>query len=429
MSDDNLSYLYGLTRDGIKLGLAVTREFSNYLEYPEKKFKSIHIAGTNGKGSVSAFVYNTLHQKYSAGLYTSPHLLKFNERIVVNNEMITDDEINYFVSKNRNFIDAMAAKKMRPTFFETTTLMAFDLFARKNVEYAAVEVGLGGRLDSTNIVMPEVSVITQIGYEHFDRLGCSIDSIAMEKGGIIKKRKPTVVLETKPEAVRVLKRICDLRDSKYISVETNSKITDLESNLNGTSFTLITTNEEYNIETRLIGQFQAKNIATAVLSLENSGADGLKKTDIERGILSTKWPGRMNIIRRNPMVMVDAAHNPPAADALQIALSKLTPLKPLLVVGMLSDKDQYSYLRALRRLSDRIIFTTPNEPLRSLPAQMLSNISNGIFEYSEVIPDPMEAYRRACEISDFVLVTGSIYLISDIIEYENKGKIEFLQKA
>ena len=129
------------------------------------------------------------------------------------------------------------------------------------------------------------------------------------------------------------------------------------------------------------------------------------------------------------MVMVDAAHNPPAADALQIALNKLTPLKPLLVVGMLSDKDQYSYLRALRRLSDRIIFTTPNEPSRSLSAQTLSNISNGVFEHSEVIPDPIEAYRKAREVSDFVLVTGSIYLISEIIEYENKGKIEYFQKA
>ena len=426
---DNLSYLYGLTRDGIKLGLTVSREFSDYLGNPERKFKSIHIAGTNGKGSVSAFIYNILSQKYRAGLYTSPHLLKFNERIVVNKEMITDEEINDFVSKTRDFIESMRLKQKRPTFFEATTLMAFDLFEMKNVEYAAVEVGLGGRLDSTNIVTPEVSVITQIGYEHYDRLGCSIDSIAFEKGGIIKKGKPAVVLESKPEAVKVLRRICDLRDSRYISVETNSKITDLESNLNGTSFTLTTPNEKYDIETRLIGQFQARNIATAVLALENSGADRLKKADIERGILSTKWPGRMNIIRRDPMVMVDAAHNPPAADALQIALNKLTPLKPLLVVGMLSDKDQYSYLRALRRLSDRIIFTTPNEPSRSLPAQTLSNISNGVFEHSEVIPDPIEAYRKAREVSDFVLVTGSIYLISEIIEYENKGKIEYFQKA
>lgn len=429
MSDKNIQFLYDLTRNGVKLGLAVTSEFSKHLGNPEMKFRSIHVAGTNGKGSVSAFAYHILKQKYSTGLYTSPHLLRFNERIVVNDKMISDEEIDDFVSNNMNFIESMSKNERKPTFFETTTIMGYDYFARKNVDYAVVEVGLGGRLDSTNIIVPEVSVITQIGYEHYDRLGCSIDSIAAEKGGIIKEGRPVVISETKPEAVRVFKRICDLRNSPYIDVDSNSKIVDLESNLNGTSFKLITERGEYNLETHLIGHFQARNIATAVLAIEHSGADRLTTSDIERGILETKWPGRMNIIRRKPLVMVDAAHNPPAANALQIALSRITPLKPLIVVGMLSDKDQFSYLRVLRKISDRIIFTTPDEPARAVPAQTLSDISNGIFTHAEVIPDPIEAYRRACEISDFILVTGSIYLISAIMAHEMNGKLEYLRSS
>ncbi len=429
MDNDNLRFLYGLTRNGIKLGLSVTREFSEHLGNPDRRFKTIHVAGTNGKGSVSAFSYNILRRKYSTGLYTSPHLLSFNERIVVDDSTITDEDIEQFVSKNRAFIEKMNEMGKIPTFFETTTVMGFDYFAKRNVEFGVVEVGLGGRLDSTNIIIPEVSVITQIGYEHFDRLGCSIDSIAAEKGGIIKEGKPVVISETKPEAVRVLRRICDLKNSQYIDVDSNSKILDLESNLNGTSFTLVTDRAEYHIETKLIGQFQARNIAAAVLAVEHSGAEGLSEHDVEHGILSTKWPGRMNIIRKNPIVMVDAAHNPPAANALQISLSKMTPMKPLIIVGMLSDKDQYSYLRVLRRISDRVIFTTPDEPLRAVPAQTLSSIASGIFPHAETIPDPLEAYRRACDISDFILVTGSIYLISAVMDYETKGKLEFVRNS
>ena len=164
MIEETLDYLYGLKREGIKLDLEATREFANHLGNPEKNFKNIHVAGTNGKGSISSYTYNILRQKYDTGLYTSPHLIDFNERFIFNKEMISNDYIASFINENRKYIEELGIKKRNPTFFETTTVMAFKYFSDKKADYASVEVGLGGRLDSTNIVNPEISIICQIGY-------------------------------------------------------------------------------------------------------------------------------------------------------------------------------------------------------------------------------------------------------------------------
>lgn len=183
----NLDYLYNLKRAGIKYDLTVMREFADMLGHPERDFRSIHITGSNGKGSTSAFIYSILRQKFSVGVYTSPHLERFNERIIVDNEEVPDEYIDGFIEKYRPKFDELSKVNRNPTFFEVTTMMAFQYFKDRKVDYASVEVGLGGRLDATNIIMPEVSVIAQVGYEHADKLGCSLTSIAYEKAGIIKE--------------------------------------------------------------------------------------------------------------------------------------------------------------------------------------------------------------------------------------------------
>lgn len=425
MLSDDLDFLYGLYREGIKLDLSMTKEFSRRLGNPEDSFKSFHIAGTNGKGSTSAYIYNTLMRKYSTGLYTSPHLIRFNERIIARREPITDNEISDFINENRELVADLSKENRNPTFFEATTIMAFKYFASKGVDYASVEVGLGGRLDSTNILTPEVSIITQVGYEHADKLGCSLTSIAMEKAGIIKPGVPVVLGDSKKEVVDTVRKQAEARGSDFLHVPKLASITGLQQDLNGSRFLLTTPKKEYNITTGLIGKFQPINIATAVIALENSGVPGITKREVEAGIKNTKWPGRMDIIRKDPIVMVDGAHNPPAANALKLSIKELDIKSPLLLVGMLSDKDSFSFLRIMREISDRIVFTSPGEPTRDVKPEKLKDVSSSIFKNSKVIEDPIDAYNYAVENSEFVLVTGSLYLVGAIMKHQNSPVMPF----
>lgn len=418
MLQSELAYLYGLYREGIKLNLSVTKEFSRRLGQPEDSFKTFHVAGTNGKGSTSALLYNILMRKNSAGLYTSPHLVNFNERILANRDQISDEEIVDFVRDNKDTIEKLSLENRNPTFFEATTVLAFEHFAKKKLDYACVEVGLGGRLDSTNIVTPEVSVITQVGYEHSDKLGCSLTSIAGEKAGIVKNGIPVVLGDSKREVIETVRRIAESRNSDFIHAPTLTEVAEVEKDLSGTRFILKTPEREYKISTVMIGGFQPSNIACAVLAIENSCASSLPRTDIEKGVFNTKWPGRMDIVRRNPTVMVDGAHNPPAANALRISLKELGVKEPTLLLGMLSDKDSFSFLRVMREVSGKAIFTTPPEPTRAVSPEKLNSISGGIFRDPLLIQDPIEAYEKALSNSDFVVVAGSLYLAGAIMEYE-----------
>ena len=414
----DLDYLYGLYREGIKLDLSVTREFAELMGNPQNNFRSFHIAGSNGKGSTSAYIYNILMEKEHTGLYTSPHLIKFNERIIAGREPISDEEIIKFIQGNRNLIEELSAKDRNPTFFEASTIMAFKHFADKKVKYASIEVGLGGRLDSTNIIEPEVSVITQVGYEHADKLGCSLTSIAGEKGGIIKPGKPVILGDTKREVIETVRSIAESRNSPFIHSPSVCRITELEQNIYGSRFNLATPTSEYKIETPMVGRFQPGNICTAILAIENSDVESFSENEIEKGISRTRWPGRMDIIRKDPLVMVDGAHNPPAANALRISMEALKVKPPTLLLGMLSDKDAFSFLRIMQKVSDRVIFTTPDEPTRAIPAGSLAKMADGIFKDPLVIDNPLEAYEKAIATSDFVLVAGSLYLIGAIMEHE-----------
>jgi dihydrofolate synthase/folylpolyglutamate synthase len=421
MIDKELDYLYNLKREGIKLDLTATRDFANHLGNPENKFKVIHIAGTNGKGSIASYVYNILRQKYKTGMYTSPHLLDFNERIIMDLNAIPDSYIIDFVNSNRNYIENLATKYRNPTFFETTTVMAFKYFADNNADYAAIEVGLGGRLDSTNIVTPELSIIAQIGYEHYQRLGCSLTSIAHEKGGIIKTGKPVVLLDDKPEVVAEIKKIADIRNSKLVKISDYCSINDLKFNLDGMSFILQTPLEEYNIHTSNLGLFQIKNISTAVASLETLTEGSPGKNAIEKGIMESRWPSRFEVISREPLVIMDSSHNPPAANALVETFSTFVDKKPVLLIGMLDDKDYFSYMSILRKLSDSVILTTPDEPSRSLSPDSIAAGIGHMFPNIKIIEDPVEAYNFAIQNYDCVLVTGSMYLVGVLKKYLNSS--------
>lgn len=410
----------------MKFDLDIMKSFSEAVGHPERKFRTIHVAGTNGKGSTSAVIYNILRQSRPTGLYTSPHLVKFNERIILDREQIGDSYIIDFIRENREKIMELSRSNRNPTFFEATTMMAFQYFADRGAEYASVEVGLGGRLDSTNIVMPEISVITQVGYEHADKLGCSLTSISTEKGGIIKEGVPVVLLDEKPEVVKTVEKLSSLRNSRLIKVGEESSISSLTMDEYGTSFELRTPMDSYNLKTNMLGEFQAGNIATAVLAVENSGVTGIGKKEIEKGIMETRWPGRLEIISDSPKVVLDSSHNPPAATTLVRSFKKIFSGKPLLVVGMLTDKDSYSYLSSIKSLSDEIIFTSPKEEKRAWDPEKIDRLYGDKFRDHMVIKDPIEAYEYATAKSNFVLVTGSMYLVGLIKEYKEGNVMPFM---
>ena len=425
MESENLKFLYGLSREGIKLDLAVTREFAGRLGNPQDEFRSFHVAGTNGMGSTSAFIYNILMRKYHTGLYTSPHLRAFNERIIFDRQMVPDSYIEEFVDSNHGAIVQLGQDRRNPTFFEITTLLAFKYFTDMKAQYASVEVGLGGRLDSTNILKPAVSVITHIGYEHADKLGCSLTSIAGEKGGIIKPGIPVILNDQKPEVVQTIRKLCEVKNSRLIPAWEAADVRDLQMNEDGTRFTLETQKAEYKISSTMLGRFQVDNIVSSILAVEQISDLKITRPQIEKGISTTRWPARMDVIRSSPKVMVDCAHNPAAANALARSFSEMGLREPLMVIGMLSDKDSYSYLRAIGRISKRVIFTSPNEPLRALPPGKLAEMGKGIFASIKVEPEPIRAYEIAKEDSDFVLVTGSMYLVGTIMDYEKVPVMPF----
>ncbi len=412
----DLAFLYGLKREGIKLDLDIMKEFAPNLDNPQDKFRSFHIAGTNGKGSVSSYIYNILNQAYSTGLYTSPHLVKFNERILLDREFIPDSFMEAFMSRNIATILRLQGVNRNPTFFETTTLMAFDFFAKEKAEYASVEVGLGGRLDSTNIITPVTSVICNIGYEHFDRLGCSIDSIAFEKGGIVKKGIPFVLADSKPDTVRTMKRISEIRNSKMHRVQDYTTASNVTVGLHGLEFDLKGMNDEYHITSRMLGEHQILNIRTAVLAMEVSGTERIDVKAIEKGISRSIYPGRMEVISESPFTLIDCAHNPPAARTLVTSYKRMFSQKTALLIGMLSDKDWYTFARTMSEIADDVVFTTPDEEERALDPEKFDHYCGSFFKSSKVIANLEEAFEYMKNKYDRILITGSIYLIGKIKE-------------
>jgi dihydrofolate synthase/folylpolyglutamate synthase len=410
LKDENLNFVYALKREQIKYDLNVMKDFDHDFHNPHKDYKKIHITGSNGKGSVSNMIFNVLRIKAKTGLYTSPHLVRFNERIFCQNNFISDSEIEQYLNMYKEYIATGLKLKRNPTFFEVTTEMAFQYFKDMSVDYASIEVGLGGRLDATNIITPEISVITRINYEHTDRLGTTLAEIATEKGGIIKEGIPVVVGEDKPEPLKVLTRIADKKNSKLIKSYEYAKITGSKYSKTGSNLWITTPTDEYEITINLPGLFQTDNVKTVITALENLNGN-VTKDQIQKGIANSRWPGRMDIVKTNPLVMLDSSHNPSAAQVLSKSIMEIFNEKPLLVVGMLSDKDHYSYLQNISQCSDSIILTTPNEPERKMDPKKLKVIAQRTFKNVEVIEDPWEAYNHALKLSNFIVVTGSMYLI------------------
>ena len=413
-----LNYIHGTLKFGSKLGLENISVLLSRLGNPHKSFRVVHVAGTNGKGSVTAMITNMLHAGgYKVGMFISPYLERFTERIQVGMEEIPEEELGRITGIVKEQVDNMLAEgKNHPTEFEIVTAIGFYYFAECKVDYAVVEVGLGGRLDSTNVVDPEVSVITSISYDHMDILGDTLSQIAFEKGGIIKENKPVVSYPQPREAEKVLGDLALNRHAPYYRVlpeQTVLRQSDFERQVFDFSFG----ERVYsNISIKLPGAHQLLNAATALTAVMVLMEGGLKLDSraVYDGMAKTRWPGRMEKVGENPLVILDGAHNASGAEVLRDALERYFSGRRIhMVFGMLSDKDVEGVAGKLCPIAYRIIATRPDSPRALDPGKLAGKIAR-FNSRVEICEDIAEAVRKALDTTpadDIILISGSLYLI------------------
>jgi dihydrofolate synthase/folylpolyglutamate synthase len=437
---ESVGYLFSLGRElaaptqaaAAKFNLENITTLAGALGDPEKKYASVHIAGTNGKGSTAAFLESILrHAGYRTGLYTSPHLERINERIRVNGEEISDAEFAAVFTRIREIIEKLLAGgtlRAHPTFFECVTAIAFEEFAEAGVQFAVFETGLGGRLDATNIVTPQVSVITRIDFDHENFLGHSLNEIAGEKAGIIKAGVPVVIAEQRMEALEVLTATAARRNAAV--TETAKAFTVKAAEIrNGYARARVeenATREQFVIAPQLAGRFQLQNGLNAVAAARTLALTGfpISRAAIEEGIASAVWPGRIEKIHSSPDVYLDGAHNPSAARELATFLAdNFRGRKVILVFGAMRDKAVDEIAGILFPRAAEVILTEPRTS-RSISAPQLGEAAGHHAACYRVIPDARAALRAAMEMAgpeDAVFVTGSLYLVGELREAARSG--------
>jgi dihydrofolate synthase / folylpolyglutamate synthase len=409
-----LQNMFGLRRFGIKLGLDTIRAILKGLDNPQNKFLSIHIAGTNGKGSIASALSSIFNKAgYCVGLYTSPHLVKFNERIRINGVPISDMEV---LNAYEAVKDVFAGDR-EPTFFEYTTAMAFHEFARSKVDWAIVETGMGGRLDATNILNPRLSIISNISLEHRQYLGNTIAEITAEKGGIIKQGIPVVTGVKQKEAVEVLKNIAQKQEAPLFRLGEHFRV---RKNKGSNTFSYVGIGSTWeNMKAGLQGNHQIENAALALAACEilNRHDTNFNIEQIKEGLVKTDWPGRMEVVSQTPYVILDGAHNLMAARKLAKFISEnLAKNKTTLLIGILNDKPYKGMLKPLLPLCRRVILTKPTIN-RALEPEILHKFAKNFVEDIEIIPSVKDAFFYAMETvssDEAICVAGSLYVVGEV---------------
>ena len=402
---------------------------------PDRAYPIVHIAGTNGKGSTAAFLEAILRDAgFRTGLNTSPHLERINERIRINGEEISDQIFAETFTRVQEAIEELLASgrlRAHPTYFECATALAFEVFARERVEFAVVEVGLGGRLDATNIVRPQVSVITRIDFDHENYLGHSLEEIATEKAGIVKAGVPVVTAPQLPEVREVLRG--KARELDATIVDTGEDF-DLAKEIGEACCARALARERATGETvrlapGLPGRFQLENSLNAVATVRLLQARGYRITNqnIEQGIRSAEWPGRLERLQAGPDVYLDGAHNPGAARELaQFLEENFARRRVYLIFGAMRDKSVDEVTGILFPLASEVIFTQPGTP-RAVSAKQLADLAGHHAARYTVIRDAEEALESAlakARSDDAVFVTGSLYLVGQLRHaWKGRGKV------
>ena len=415
----SLDYLYGLEKFGMIFGLTKVKEILEAVGNPHREIQAIHIGGTNGKGSTAAIIASILRREgYRVGLYTSPHLIRFTERMKVNEKEIEKEEVASLTEWMRERIET-AGIAPPFTFFDFTTAMAFLYFKQKMVDLAILEVGLGGRLDSTNVIDPLLSIITNIGKDHEDVLGKGILRIAREKAGIIKESRPLITAATQPQVLRLFSKICREKKAPFFRV--------------GKEFRYVLAGEGsfsyeglhrklWDLSLNLRGLHQMVNATTALGAMEILDDLGYRVSNdaMTEGLKEVDWPGRLEVVCSSPRVLLDGAHNPDGALSLKESLEKDFEYHHLvLLIGIMKDKDVHSILHSLSPLADRIILTRPGTDRAASPALLRKALGrNG--KKAEVIEDFRKAINKGLSLTgeeDILCITGSLYTVGEARSY------------
>src|SRR3990172_3105048 len=411
-SRNTIEYLYGLTPDVIKPGLERIERLLEHLKNPHLNYPSIIVGGTNGKGSASAMLASILKEAgLKTGLYTSPHLLRFNERIRVNGKEIRSFDVERLVRKMKRVVkkaDALSS----PSFFEFTTAMAFEYFREKKVDVAVLEVGMGGRLDATNVVIPLVSIITSVGFDHTQYLGAAIEDIAFEKAGIIKEGIRVVSAVSDGAASGVIKKISKGRGSGLCVFGRDFSAMETWSGFDYKGDIVIN-----GLETNLKGAHQIRNAACAIKATEVLRSFGydIRDNAIRRGLKNAVWPGRLEVVSKKPVLVLDCAHNPDGARALAIALRDFKYKRLVFVMGIMADKDIKGIFNELLPMADIVIFTEPKNKRRA-DVKVLSGIAKPykcrVAEIKDVARAIDYAVKEAGPLG-LVCVTGSVFTVAE----------------
>lgn len=426
--EETLHYLYTSTplfqnvgKDAYKEGLENTYELDKHFGHPHKQFKTIHIAGTNGKGSCSHTLAAILQSAgYKTGLYTSPHLVDFRERIRVNGTPVPKDYVTSFVEENRSFFEPL-----HPSFFELTTAMAFKYFAEQHVDVAIIEVGLGGRLDCTNIITPDMCIITNISFDHTQFLGNTLEKIAKEKAGIIKSGIPVVIGETSTETRTVFQNKAAETHAPITFAEDESLVEDWKTGTDG--YRIYQTKDYADLEGELGGLYQIKNtntILTAVRQLKQIGYT-ITEQDVRNGFANvcklTGLMGRWQTIETSPKVICDTGHNVGGISYIVEQLKHETYKYLHIVIGMVNDKDISGVLSLLPKDAD--YYFTQASVKRALPAEEMAQkayAANLQGSYYDNVQTALEAAKAKADKDDLIFVGGSSFIVADLLTFYSK---------
>lgn len=425
--DEAIKYIKETAKFGSKYGLERTEKILEFLGNPHKHIKTIHVAGTNGKGSTTAMLTSILMDAgYNVGSYISPYIEEFEERIQINRNNIPKEELAEVVTEVSKAVSKVVdLGYINPTEFEIITCAGFLYFHKKNIDYAVIEVGLGGRLDSTNVITPILSIISSISLDHTQILGDTLDKIAYEKAGIIKENVPVILFPQEKVAEDVIEKTCKEKNSKLIKVPRDiSEYVAVTSNrLEGKEIKTqqINLKNEYidSYELSLLGKHQILNstvVVYAARELMNLGVK-ISKDNIINGLKSVQWPGRLEIMKNNPLVVIDGAHNIDGIKKLTESIDLYFKYnKLILILGILADKQVEDMIETIAPKAERIISVTPHSDRAELAEDLKIEIEK-LGVSCEAIDSYEEAYKKAlsyCNDDDLLLISGSLYMIGDM---------------
>lgn len=422
-SSELRKWLYSLRARGMKLGTENASRALELLGKPTDVMDIVHVAGTNGKGSVCAMIASILKALgYTAGLYTSPHLIDLKERITINSEMISESDLVYLIEDTKELLEEKADPPLKLTFFEFITAVAVRYFSMKKVDFLIAETGLGGRFDATNAFDPVLSVITRIGIDHTDQLGNTIESVAGEKAGIIKKGTAVVSSAIEPVAAEIIRETAEKLGCSIIEQGKDFRYFNVRCGLEGTVFDYEGTRTIGDVRTNLIGYYQAENAATAI-----SACDALAllkgfeidDMDVLRGLENVDFHGRLEVVSERPLTIVDCGHNPSAVKEMVDSLDKMGRTLDTVIFASSSDKDYKGVASILFPHAKRLILTRYGNE-RSADPQLLRPLAEELGKDSimtDSVPEAIDLARKITGDDETILIAGSIFLVGETISY------------